>query len=368
MRITFVLPTVNMSGGIKVVALYANLLKQMGHKVVLVSPPAPGEKLVRRIKNWIRGRKSPDVQQVSHLDGMDLDHRVLDRYRKPSEADLPDADILVATWWETAEWIHGLPAGKGARVYFVQGHEVFDFLPVERSKATYRLPFHKIVVSEWLKSIMADEYGDFQVDLVPNSIDPQQFFAPKRSKNKKTAVGFLYSPSSVKGVDVVIDTLQTLIKTYSDLKIVAFGSTPPSDDLGLGENFTFYCSPEQSEIRNIYASCDVWVSASRSEGFNLTVMEAMACHTPVIATRTGWPEKAVVDGRNGFLIEIDDSAALKARISQVVQMDNRQWEQMSLEARQTVGDSSWESSALLFEQALNRACDRARRQEIEGGC
>ena len=39
MRITFVLPEANLSGGVRVVATYAELLKKRGHEVVVVSVP-----------------------------------------------------------------------------------------------------------------------------------------------------------------------------------------------------------------------------------------------------------------------------------------------------------------------------------------
>lgn len=38
MKITFIVPTLNLSGGLRVVAIYAELFTQMGHKVIVVSP------------------------------------------------------------------------------------------------------------------------------------------------------------------------------------------------------------------------------------------------------------------------------------------------------------------------------------------
>ena len=52
MRITFLLPPVNMSGGIRVVTIYADLLSKLGHEVVLVSPPHPKIPLLRKIKSF----------------------------------------------------------------------------------------------------------------------------------------------------------------------------------------------------------------------------------------------------------------------------------------------------------------------------
>jgi hypothetical protein len=48
---------------------------------------------------------------------------------------------VIATWWETAEWVDRLSVSKGKKVYFIQHYEAFDYLPKERVEATWRLPF-----------------------------------------------------------------------------------------------------------------------------------------------------------------------------------------------------------------------------------
>ena len=100
-------------------------------------------------------RGSPPVNQVSSpFDDLGLEHRVLERSRAVRDRDVPEADVVVATWWETAEWVAGLAPSKGAKVYFVQGHEIYPWLPQKRCRATYRLPLRKIVVSRWLREII----------------------------------------------------------------------------------------------------------------------------------------------------------------------------------------------------------------------
>ena len=112
------------------------------------------------------------------------------------------------------------------------------------------------------------------------------------------------------------------------------------------------CIRDRYRLRDLYASCDLWLTASRSEGFNLTAMEAMACRTPVVATRTGWPEDAIVNRSNGICVDIDDLQALIEATHWVLGLDDPRWRDLSRAAFETVKDASWERSAKEFEQAL----------------
>lgn len=368
MRISFVLPPVDMSGGIRVVSIYARALAGMGHEVCLVSPPRRRVSIGRKLKSWLTGKGWPvQKPQPSHLDGLNLNHKIIDHCRPITDPDVPDADIVIATWWETAEWVNALGGSKGVKVYFIQHHEVFEYLPVERCKATYRMPLHKIVVARWLADVMHDEYGDADVDIVPNSIDHNQFHAPARGRQSRPTVGFLYHETRFKGTDVALEALDRLRKRHPNLRVICFGSMPPSGVFQM-DGCEFHLNPPQDRIRELYAACDAWLSASRSEGFNLPAMEAMACRTPVISTRTGWPAEAVRNGWNGMLADIDDVDGLAHGVESVLALGDEAWRDLSEHAFQTVASSTWEASARLFEAALVNACRRAGRDEITGGC
>ena len=359
MRVTFVLPPVNMSGGIKVIGIYAKALAEKGHDIFIVSPPPPKKSLPSKIKTFMQGKGWPQSDAAhSHLDKLGLQHKILDKYRPVTDGDVPEADVVVATWWETAEWVAKLGDFKGAKTYFIQGYEIFDFLPIERCKLTYKLPLHKIVVAKWLADIMRDEYGDHQVDLVPNSVDQNQFFAPVRNKQNLPTIGFLYSHTTLKGLDVALNVLAKIKKDFPSLRVISFGSSPFKGHDLWNNQYEFYFSPMQSEIRNLYDQCDVWLTASRSEGFNLPAMEAMACRTPVVATKTGWPAESIVNGENGFLTEIDDVNALVDAVTILLSVENEEWKRYSLNAFKTVESSSWEGSATLFEKALMNSIKR----------
>ncbi len=64
----------------------------------------------------------------------------------------------------------------------------------------------------------------------------------------------------------------------------------------------------------LLARCSLFVLPSRSEGISLTLLEAMACGLPTVATRVGGNPEVVLDGETGLLVPSDDPAALAKAI------------------------------------------------------
>jgi glycosyltransferase involved in cell wall biosynthesis len=358
-----------MGGGTKVVVIYAQKLVEFGHRVTLISLLPPKAPLVSRLTSRIKGKGSawPQITDI-FPEARFLDHRRIEERRTVVDSDVPDGDVVIATWWETAEWVNRLSPSKGTKVYFIQHHEVFPYLPVERCHETYRMPLHKIVVANWLKDVMRVSYGDEHVAVVPNGVDHSQFFAVNRTKQKDGTVGILYSTTPSKGLGVSQAAIRLLARSLSNIRVVYFGSERPNKSTQLDEHAVFHHLPPQDKIREIYWACDAWLTASTSEGFNLPAMEAMACGTPVVSTRAGWPAESIAQHVNGVLTEINDVPALAAGLEWILTRSPSQWANLSRAACKTVESSSWHHSARLFEAALtdfaNRPNPASRDYEI----
>ena len=123
--------TLSLTGGIRVVSIFAELLRKRGHSVFVISLPHPQPSMRQQVKLLLQGRGwiSPPENEPSFFDNLPVEHKITDRYRPVEDKDVPDADVVVATWWETPEWVAKLSPSKGAKAYFFQGHEVFDYLP-----------------------------------------------------------------------------------------------------------------------------------------------------------------------------------------------------------------------------------------------
>lgn len=343
-----------MGGGTKVLHIYAEALTKRGHDVLVASIPASKYSIFYQIKYFVKHLKLPIATntKITFFDCATAKHKVLESHRPIKDTDLPDADVVIATWWETAEWAFALSPSKGKKVYFVQGHEVFDYLPVERAKKTYHYPMQKIAVSNWLAGIMKNEYGDENCIVVPNSIDHNQFYAHNRHKNQIPTVGFLYSSTYIKGVDTTLNAIKMLKQIVPNLRVISFGTHRPEKNPDVDIKIEFFENPDQNDIRGIYSLCDVWLSASLTEGFNLTVMEAMACGTPVIATKTGWPFDAIENYKNGVLVDFNRPLDMCDAANKILAMSNLEWKQLSDSSLKTVLSSNWQDSITAFENAL----------------
>ncbi|MCG2633014.1 glycosyltransferase family 4 protein [Bradyrhizobium sp. WYCCWR 13023] len=358
MRITFVIPKDDLAGGIRVVSIYAERLTRRGHDVVVVVPADNRPSLPTKIRSFMAGRGWPKVSGPgpSYFSSHPTRLLKLDCARPVTEADVPDADVIVATWWETAEWISQFAPSKGKKVYFIQHHEVFAHLPIERARKTYRLPFKKVVISRWLQDIMRDQYGDRDVALIPNSVDTRQFFSEPRLKQSVPSVGFVYSRVEFKGADVILEALSKVRQEAPQLRVLAFGAELPVPERPLPAWVEFKYRPAQDEMRKIYSSCDVWLCGSRSEGFYLPMLEAMACRCPVVSTKVGGPIDNIEDGTNGYLANIEDAAALAARTLQVLRLNELDWETMSQAALSTAEKYTWDDATDSLEIVFRQLC------------
>jgi glycosyltransferase involved in cell wall biosynthesis len=366
MKITFLVPASHFSGGVKVIAIYAERLQKRGHQVVVVSPEGRIPTLKDRIRSLVRDGRWFQPPAHSHFDGRNIDLRIYKPNRPVEDRDVPSADVIVATWYETALWTSRLAPTKGARVIFIQGYETLPEEPRPEIDEAWRLPFQKIVIARWLKQLAADKFGDTHVAHIPNSVDAAQFFAPPRSMQPVPTVGFLASDSPFKDMKTALAAIHRIRETIPNLRVISFGHQVPQGDLALPPQIEFHLLPPQNLIRDLYSRCDLWMCASRSEGFHLPLLEAMACRCPGVSTRAGGPEDIIEPGRTGYLVDVGDAAGLAAACCRLLTAGEEEWRRFSNAAFLTATRYTWDDATVLFEKALELAVTRACRGEIAG--
>lgn len=161
--------------------------------------------------------------------------------------------------------------------------------------------------------------------VIPNTYDADRFRHVTRERGphpvRLITLGRL---SSEKGHDVLLRSFAELVgrRMHVTLDVVGDGPERPSlkalaEELGIAPHVTFHGRLLDEDVARAYADADVFVLPSRSEGFGVALIEAMATGLPVVATRSGGPEDIVLAG-DGLLAEPDDVRSLTEAIAAVV--------------------------------------------------
>lgn len=180
-----------------------------------------------------------------------------------------------------------------------------------------------------------------RVTVIHNGIDLQRFHpGPLRDPSKDGwMIGWVGRLDPPKRPDLFVDAIGRLVASYPQLraKIVGPGSLYHDvvrriADAGLSERIEML--GQRADIDRILQSVDVYVLCSDAEGLPISVVEAMACGLPCIASAVGAIPTLIVHGKNGLLLNENDPAQLEALLRQI--LENRECAlQMGVAARES---------------------------------
>jgi D-inositol-3-phosphate glycosyltransferase len=112
------------------------------------------------------------------------------------------------------------------------------------------------------------------------------------------------------------------------------------DEVGISDLVAFVGSRAQDTLAYYYSAAEVCVVPSYYESFGLVALEAMACGTPVIASRVGGLLHTVEDGVNGFLVPSGDAQALAEKLRMVL-CDAELRQRLATNARLSTQSYTW---------------------------
>jgi glycosyltransferase involved in cell wall biosynthesis len=169
---------------------------------------------------------------------------------------------------------------------------------------------------------------------IPLGADLERFApvpdARRRLGIEPDAVHFLFAGrfSHEKGIATLLDAIHLSRSSfeYATATVTLVGSgqleaalRAKANSLQLANIVRFVPWIEQDELPLRYSAADAFVLPSFTEGFSRTVIEAMACGTPIIGSRITGTEDHVIPGHNGFLFEAGDAVELGRNLAACIE-------------------------------------------------
>ncbi|WP_051697722.1 glycosyltransferase family 4 protein [Prevotella sp. 10(H)] len=310
-RITFILPFKprRPAGGFRVMYEYANRLAQRGYKIHLIYPLKTAYMKYRLpyfIRHILSKIESFNANKWFHFEPsitMSYVPEVKDKY-------IPDADIVIATWWSTVLEMGALSEKKGKKINLIQGFENWEGHE-DLLFASYNIKDTlNIVVASYLKKIVA-EHTTNRIELIENGVDNTKYHITNDiAKRKPATVAMNYSIQEIKGSKYGLQALKLVKERIPELQVEMFGISPFPE--GLPEWIKYYREPDN--LCDLYNRNAIFISNSFTEGFGLVSVESMFCGCGLVCTDIEGHQEYAFEGKTALLVEVKNVQQMAERI------------------------------------------------------
>lgn len=186
-------------------------------------------------------------------------------------------------------------------------------------RASYKAADLITADSRFTADVLRLEAGVEVDEVIPLWVDYDEFVPLEGTglePNRPFILLFVGNSSRRKGADVIPELARALGDAFEIQCTSGLRTNPGKAEEG---NVTILGRLDDASLKRAYARCDAVLSTSRYEGFGYSVLEGMACGKPVIAFACGAVDELIVEGETGFLVPVDDVAALAQRARRLAQ-------------------------------------------------
>lgn len=268
--------------------------------------------------------------------------------------------------------VHAQTVGMGIPGYFAKtflkkpyliwghGSEVYYPMLVIKFIYIFKLVLKNadavIALTEDMKKAIKKIYNR-DVLVIPNGIDLEKFKDLSKVtlrkgwkiEDEEKILTFVGTLRPFKGVEYLIRAMKIIRQKNADARLMLVGNGENREkleklvkELILEEYVRFIGKVQNEEVPEYMVASDIFILPSLSEGFPVTVLEAMASGLPIIVTRVRGLQEIIKDGENGFLVEPKNPEQIAEKVLMLLE-DEELRERISRNNKKRVNDYSWES-------------------------
>jgi glycosyltransferase involved in cell wall biosynthesis len=237
--------------------------------------------------------------------------------------------------------------GRGSDVYLP------DWFTKLTAKGILRNASAVIALTEHMKGAM-QALCNRDVIVVPNGINLNEN-AEREGGDPGKKILFVGRLHPVKGTQYLLGAMKIIHQKLPEAKLVLVGDGEErehletlTDNLGIRECVEFAGRVPHERVEGYMNQAEVFVLSSLSEGFPVTILEAMACGLPVVATRVGGVPDIIEDGTNGYLVDAMNQEQMAEALLKLLQ-DEQLRKEMSDNNRKETEKYRWNTVAATLE-------------------
>ena len=268
-----------------------------------------------------------------------------------------DCDVIISTNVMYDNLVSKYVPSNIRKIAWEHQHHNNNKKYVNRLLSSVKNMDYMVCVSEELKDYYK-EYLDKKVLFIPNSLDKIPNRLSKLDSTNIVTVGKLIKE---KGYDDLLRLFKKIHSKHSDWKLNIIGDglektelLSLAQDLKLGDSVIFHGYQDKEYINDIMYSSSIFVMTSLSEGFGLSLIEAMSYGIPCVSYTTAQgANEIIVNGINGYLIDNRNEDEMVNKIEELIN-DEKLRIKLGKEARKTAKEYSKDINVSLWKKLINK--------------
>lgn len=231
-------------------------------------------------------------------------------------------------------------------------------------KKIWKNAYFVIANSQGLRELALKSTPGKEIGVIRNGINVEDFLPDyeKRDLSHFTIV-CISRITPRKGIRFLIQAFRLLSVRYSNARMLIVGDGNEKTSLeqltmslGLEDRIIFTGAVPHENVLRYYQKADAFVLPSLNEGMSNTMLEALACGLPLVATDTGGTKEILIENRNGFIVKMRNPDDLAEKLEKLI-ADPSLADKMGRESLRLAKELSWESVAKgyadLYQKTIN---------------